>query len=168
LWPHIFEPGGSTLKSLTEKANEVDFSLFIFSPDDITRMRSDTVHTVRDNVLFELGLFIGSIGQERCFILKPRNTELHMPTDLMGLNTLSYNAERMDGDLDSAVSAACSQIMKQMDKIGHFEKKTRDFVKAGSNHKTYELNDVCYRLMVNLIERLCCKVYEEPGSLGFS
>ncbi|WP_234496759.1 TIR domain-containing protein [Vibrio maritimus] len=154
LWPQIFEPGGGTLQTLTDKANEVDFALFIFSPDDVTKMRTNTLQTVRDNVLFELGLFIGSLGQERCFVLKPRNAELHMPTDLLGLNTLSYNAERTDGDLESAVSAACSKVLTQMDKLGHFEKKTKDFSKVGSKHKTYELDENCFRLMIHLIETM--------------
>ncbi|MGF1765016.1 TIR domain-containing protein [Aliivibrio kagoshimensis] len=151
LWPNIFAPGGSTLNSLTEKASNVDFALFIFSPDDITKMRNSTVQSVRDNVLFELGLFIGSLGQERCFILKPRDVILHMPTDLLGLNTMDYNAERGDGDLDSAVNAACSKFIKVMGTLGRFDKKTKDFIKLGSKHKTYELTDDCHRMIASLV-----------------
>ena len=78
-----FELSSNTIDSLTMKAKSVDFALFIFSPDDMAVIKNQQKAIVRDNVLFELGLFIGSIGKERCFILKPRNVELHFPTDLL-------------------------------------------------------------------------------------
>jgi len=64
-----FELSNNTIDSLVKKAESVDFSLFIFSPDDIAIIRNQQKAVVRDNVLFELGLFIGAIGKERCFIL---------------------------------------------------------------------------------------------------
>ncbi len=79
-----FELSNSTIDSLTKKAMSVDFALFIFSPDDMAVIKNQQKTIVRNNVLFELDLFIGSIGKERCFILKPRNIDLHFPTDLLG------------------------------------------------------------------------------------
>lgn len=151
LWTQIFAPGGTTLQSLTEKATNVDFALFIFTPDDLTRMRGNDKPTVRDNVLFELGLFIGSLGQERCFILKPRGEELYLPTDLLGLNTQDYNSNRSDDEIESAVNSACTQFLKQMEKLGHFQKKTRDFVNNPKVHKSYQLNDLSLRIIGYLL-----------------
>jgi len=128
VWSNIYEPGGSTLDSLTTKANSVDFALFIFKPDDLTRMRGEDKLTVRDNVLFELGLFIGAIGQERCFILKPRDGVLHIPTDLLNLNTEGYNAEREDGEIISAVNAACFKFIQKMEKLGPYTNKMKDAI----------------------------------------
>ncbi|MCS6097162.1 DNA-binding protein [Shewanella baltica] len=147
LWPKIFEPGGSTLSSLNEKANNVDFALFIFTPDDLTVMRGNEKPSIRDNVLFELGLFIGAIGQERCFILRPRGSDFFMPSDLLGINTQDYNANRSDNEIESAVSAACSAFLKQMAKLGHFVKKTNDFIKNPQFHKTYELNELSLEII---------------------
>ncbi|HDX8427771.1 TIR domain-containing protein [Aeromonas veronii] len=142
VWSNVFEPGGSTLASLTNTANNVDFALFIFSPDDLTRIRGESKLTIRDNILFELGLFIGAIGQERCFILKPRNIkDLHIPTDILNLNTQTYNNERLD-DLVSVVNAACFSFQTQMKKLGFFNTKTNDFIKSERHeHRGYVPND---------------------------
>ncbi|STO57614.1 nucleotide-binding protein [Grimontia hollisae] len=118
MWPYIFNLGDNTLDSLVVKANNVDFALFVFSADDLTIMRNQQKLTVRDNVLFELGLFIGALGRERCFILKPRGVDLHLPTDLLGVNTGNFVPDRQDGDYFSAVNAACTQISQKMKSLG--------------------------------------------------
>ena len=118
LWRNGFKLSTDGIESLVGKAKSVDFALFIFSPDDITTMRGEKLATVRDNVLFELGLFIGAVSKERCFILKPRNTELHFPTDLLGMEPADYDPNRTDGDLASAVAAACTRIKTRMKELG--------------------------------------------------
>lgn len=118
LWRNGFDLSQNTLDSLLQKANESDFALFIFSPDDIALIRQQEKQIVRDNVLFELGLFIGAIGKDRCFILKPRNENLHFPSDLAGLTYADYEANRSDGDLVSAVNIGCVLIKKQVAKFG--------------------------------------------------
>ncbi|WP_233423640.1 nucleotide-binding protein [Vibrio metoecus] len=59
-----FNLSSNALDDLITKAKSVDFSIFIFSPDDLTIMRSREKYVVRDNVVFELGLFIGAIGEK--------------------------------------------------------------------------------------------------------
>jgi Predicted nucleotide-binding protein containing TIR-like domain len=113
-----FDLSSTALDSLVKKAQNVDFALFVFSPDDIAIIRSKEKAVVRDNVLFELGLFIGSIGKERCFILKPRDVDLHFPTDLIGVTPADYQPNRSDSDIASAVAAACSLVKKRMDELG--------------------------------------------------
>ena len=73
---------------------------------------------MRDNVLFELGLFVGSIGKDRCFIVKPRNDDLHIPTDLLGLTPADYEANRSDNNLTAAVNAACTLIRERVASLG--------------------------------------------------
>lgn len=58
----IFEPSRNTMASLLDQLDSSDFGLFIFAPDDVTAMRDRTHSTVRDNVIFELGLFAGRLG----------------------------------------------------------------------------------------------------------
>ena len=50
--------------------------------------RADEVTTARDNVLFELGLFMGALGRERTFIVTEKSVRL--PTDLAGIATVSF------------------------------------------------------------------------------
>lgn len=112
-----FELSSNTIDSLEKKAKSVDFSLFIFSPDDIVIIRNQKKAAVRDNIVFELGLFIGALGKDRCFILKPRGVDLYLPTDLLGMTLADYEPNRSDGDLASAVNHACVLIKQQMEKL---------------------------------------------------
>lgn len=154
VWPNVFDKAGSdALSSLMAKANNVDFALFVFSPDDVTSIRGSNHQTVRDNVLFELGLFIGSLGKERCFILKPRNKELYIASDLAGINMLDFDSERSDTNLDCAVNAACIKITTQMNHQGRFNKSAAiDKVMTPKIAKSeYSINDKSLRLLSELL-----------------
>ena len=92
VWKHGFEISSDNISSLLDRARASDFAVFIFTPDDVSSIRRQEKAVVRDNVLFELGLFVGSIGKDRCFIVKPRDADLHIPTDLLGLTPADYEA----------------------------------------------------------------------------
>jgi predicted nucleotide-binding protein len=80
----IFELTKSYLEGLLDALDETDFGLFIFGPDDVTKVRGEELRTARDNVVFELGLFIGRLGRERSFILMPRGVDdFRFPSDLL-------------------------------------------------------------------------------------
>jgi hypothetical protein len=121
LWSNAFQLSSITLTSLAERANSSDFGVFIFTPDDQVEMRGNHNNSVRDNVLFELGIFIGSLGVERCFIIKPRNVSLHIPTDLAGVTIADYEPNRSDNDLSSALSSACTKIKMAIQALGGSE-----------------------------------------------
>jgi predicted nucleotide-binding protein len=63
-WDNAFNLSSMTLQSLLARAEETDFAVFVFHPDDKATIRGAEYSVVRDNVLFELGLFIGSLGIE--------------------------------------------------------------------------------------------------------
>ena len=116
----IFSPSKFTLESLADALFKTDFGVFVFSPDDVTSMRGQDQKTVRDNVIFELGMFIGRLGRERCFILvpKPDQADLHLPSDLLGLSPAAYNTDRRDGNMRAAVGPACSAISRNIVRLG--------------------------------------------------
>ena len=62
VWKNAFELSGNTIDSLISIAEKVDFATFILAPDDVTNMRESEHLVPRDNVIFELGIFIGAIG----------------------------------------------------------------------------------------------------------
>lgn len=113
-----FDLASTALDSLVKRSTAVDFALFVFSPDDLVTIRSQQHVVVRDNVLFELGLFIGALGKDRCFIVKPRNVELHLPTDLLGVTPADYEAERSDEDIAAAVNHACVLVKRKIAQMG--------------------------------------------------
>lgn len=116
----VFNLSRYNLESLVSALFETDFGIFIFAPDDVTAMRGQEKETVRDNVIFELGLFVGRLGRERSFIVMPRGVgdTLHLPTDLMGLAPALYDSGRRDGNLRAALGPACSAIARAVSNLG--------------------------------------------------
>ena len=107
----IFKLSMSSLDSLVNSLDKFDFAIFVFHPDDITQVREKTFETVRDNLIFELGLFIGRLGKDRVFFLIPRTVEkLHLPTDLLGITPGTYDNSREDGNLLASLAPFCNQI----------------------------------------------------------
>lgn len=122
-----FEPGSIVLTKLEEVSQKYDFAIFIFSFDDSTEIRGEKLATVRDNVLFELGLFIGQSSTERCFIIKPRSKkDQHIAIDLAGLVTLDFDDS--NDNLISSLSPACYTIRNHINKLG--VKKATSFIKT--------------------------------------
>lgn len=153
VWKNGFSLSTSSIDSLVEKAGAMDFAIFIFTPDDVITIRDQTKHVVRDNVLFELGLFSGSLGKERCFIVKPRDVELHFPTDLLGLTPADYEGNRTDGDLTSAVNHPCVLIKKEIAEKGLISQNLKIQHKRRRNAGyDYKLGDVEHRLLARVLE----------------
>lgn len=116
----VFTPSKYTLDSLIDQLESTDFGVFVFAPDDIARIRGADRQVVRDNVVFELGLFIGRLGRERNFILIPKGAEedFHLPSDLMGLTPARYEPNRQDENLVAALGPASTRIRRAMETLG--------------------------------------------------
>lgn len=118
LWNQgFFGLNASYLDSLLTGVKDCDFGIFIFSPDDVLTIRDETLGSVRDNVLFEFGLFLGALGKERAFFILPQDQgTLRLPTDLLGISTLTFSprADRME----AALGPACFKILQAIEKYG--------------------------------------------------
>lgn len=114
----VFELSSTTIESLSRELSENDFGIFVFSPDDLLKMRDNQFATVRDNVLFEFGLFIGRLGRERVFFLLPNSEELHLPSDLMRITAGRYDSKRSDGSMRAATGPVCHQMRMQIKSLG--------------------------------------------------
>jgi hypothetical protein len=107
----IFELTKSYLESLLDALEDTEFGLFIFGHDDMIKIRGTEVPTARDNVVFELGLFIGRLGREHTFILMPKSPAgLHLPTDLLGISTATFQPPSRPERLPAAMGPACHDI----------------------------------------------------------
>ncbi len=107
----LFQPSQSVFSELFKNLPKFEFAVFVFSLDDTLKLRGAEFRAVRDNVIFEMGLFMGALGPSRCFYLVPRTAEaLHLPSDLAGIVALSYNPIRSDNNLLAALGPACNEI----------------------------------------------------------
>jgi hypothetical protein len=169
LWRNgTFKPGSFALDDLVKKSSAVDFAVFVFTPDDAATIRDESTHVVRDNVLFELGLFIGALGKERCYVVRPRNVDMHLPSDLLGVTHVDYDPNRPDGELASALNAACKQIRDEIARHGPIQRGTRSLEEGGRRHVAnppeYTLNDTDLKFLGE-----CAASHtDHPGGLSLS
>jgi len=96
--------------------DQFDFGVFVFSSDDSVTSRGKTQRAVRDNVLFELGLFVGRLGIKRSFVVAPNDPDLRIPSDLLGWIFGKYDQKKEN--LQGALGAVCFKIKKSIEKEG--------------------------------------------------
>ncbi|WP_186325180.1 nucleotide-binding protein [Cellulosimicrobium sp. TH-20] len=113
----IFGASQMTLQSLVEEAKKSDFAVLVLSPDDDVRSRDVVGKAPRDNVVFEMGLFMGVIGPERVFILPPKDG-VKLPSDLGGFTLLKAYREREDGRVSASLTGALLDAVAQIKKLG--------------------------------------------------
>lgn len=114
----VFNLSESSLESLINVLEASDFGVFVFTPDDYIKIRGKKDLAVRDNVLFELGLFVGRLGRSRAFIVIPDNKEFHLPTDLIGMTPGKYEADRVDKNMQAGTGSVSHKIREQIQKQG--------------------------------------------------
>ncbi|MBX3246034.1 MAG: nucleotide-binding protein [Myxococcales bacterium] len=108
----VFGLGVSTLESLEIAVQEYDFAIFVFTPDDHLHARGESRPVARDNVVFELGLFIGKLSRRKAFVVHPASGGVTLPSDLLGITAATYPADATN--LRSALGPACQQIRRAM------------------------------------------------------
>ena len=114
LWNEgVFRPSRWALHALLDALSTADVGVFVCSPDDVADLRGEEVSVVRDNVILELGMSLGRLGPERTFIVQPRDTDLHLPTDLSGITPLTYDSSRLERPR-AALGAASDEIRDEL------------------------------------------------------
>lgn len=87
----VFSPSENALDNLISIVEEYDAAIFILAADDQVWYRKTKINKVRDNVIFEAGLFIGRKGKKRVLLVKDKGVEI--PTDLDGTVSVEYNSK---------------------------------------------------------------------------
>lgn len=125
LWNEgFFAVGNTFIDTLVNSLGRFDFAVLVLTADDLIKSRNDEILGPRDNVLFELGLFMGRLGRSRTLALVQSNARVKLPTDLSGVTTAGYQWPREDGSHESAVGAACDDIRRVVSALGVSEAKT--------------------------------------------
>jgi hypothetical protein len=111
-WPYTFRFGEGIFEGLLQKGRQYDFGVFAFSPDDFQRVDGGR-NFLAPNVVFELGVFAGSRGKERAFLLMPKGNEADLPADLQGITHATYDPDH----LERSVEQTCLAIKKQIGEV---------------------------------------------------
>src|SRR5262245_64864928 len=82
----VFRPNMGYLEDLIQALNDYAFAILVATADDVVRTKGRRVYQPRDNVIFELGLFMGKIGRTRTFFVCT-DEPLKLPSDLDGVTT---------------------------------------------------------------------------------
>jgi hypothetical protein len=113
----LFGLSGGTLEKLVKSLSDFDFAILVLTEDDITISRDNEQKSPRDNVIFELGLFIGGLGLDRTFIVIDRKAKLKLPSDLGGITPATFEPP-VKGTIQSALGTACLAIEQAIKKLG--------------------------------------------------
>ncbi len=105
----IFELNTSALDALMKASRKFDYGILVATKDDITKSRGKETHVPRDNVMFEMGMFLGSLGLTRAFLLVEKQSKL--PTDYNGI-TVPYFEKDIDGSIEEAVQKIKEAIVQ--------------------------------------------------------
>ncbi|TYW38949.1 TIR domain-containing protein [Vibrio cholerae] len=114
----VFKANGYPLQQLEDAMDKYDYGLFVMTPDDLVERRGEEFRIARDNVLLELGMFIGCYGKESCFILTPRGeTSPKMPSDMTGFQTIDYDPDWAVENIDAALGTACRNLKLSIEEL---------------------------------------------------
>jgi uncharacterized SAM-dependent methyltransferase len=125
----VFPLSRTTIESLEVTVGQVDFAAFLLTPEDGLRLREEEFVAPRDNVIFELGLFMGGLGRERCFMIVPAGTRtaFRTATDFLGMSVTTYaDADIGPGrDPRHLMSEAAAAIRIETRRLGPLQTRSR-------------------------------------------
>ena len=119
----VFGLGEGTLEGLVRAVDRFDFAALVLTPDDLTVARDTMASSPRDNVMFELGLFIGRLGRNRAFAVCSDEPNLRLPSDLAGVVVARFNQGDARKDLLAALGPACFLLRTSIEKQGEFRRR---------------------------------------------
>ena len=112
----VFRASQYAIESLERALDQSDVAIAVAQPDDITDSRGQQRATPRDNVIFELGFFMGRLGRHRALLVEPRGEEISLPSDLHGINTITYRYDPTD--VVRSLAVACSRLRELIRELG--------------------------------------------------
>lgn len=110
-----FGAGSNTLSVLEAHVKNADFAIAIFNDDDDVTSRKEIKKAPRDNVILELGMFLGRLGKERALFALPKDIDVKIPTDFNGITPLKF-LRTADGKIDTRILV--KEIKDKMKTLG--------------------------------------------------
>jgi hypothetical protein len=92
IWSDLaFAVGEYSSETLLRELDMVDFAILVLTPDDLVLQRGGSATSPRENVIFELGLFMGRLGRSRTFVvMEDEDSSIRLPSDLAGVTVFRF------------------------------------------------------------------------------
>ena len=113
VWTEGFSPGTPTYESLLETLKASDIAVIAFSKEDFSR--SADSREERENLLFVDGLFVGTLGLDKTFVILPKSAMHFFPADVTTINTLTIDDPR--ASLASALMPVSKRLRGAINKL---------------------------------------------------
>jgi len=113
----VFKVASYPIESLEGQIDDSDFAIAIAHADDLTSIRGQDWPAPRDNVIFELGLFLGRLGRARAILMEPREEKVKLPSDLSGVTTIIYNF-KPGAEAAALIGPACNKLRDHILSLG--------------------------------------------------
>jgi CRP/FNR family cyclic AMP-dependent transcriptional regulator len=113
----VFRVSNYTLQSLEDAVDNSDFAIAVAHADDITESKGKAWPAPRDNVIFELGLFMGRLGKSRAILMEPRDEGVKLPSDMAGVTTIPYRYAK-GPDAAALMGPACNHLRDHILRLG--------------------------------------------------
>lgn len=87
---------GRTIIEKFDDYSNVGFAIVLLSPDDVVRglpQGDGDTYRARQNVIFELGFFLGRLGREKVAAIYRPHESFEMPSDYSGVLFIPYEAD---------------------------------------------------------------------------
>jgi hypothetical protein len=108
----VFRLNNNFLNDLIRASLKFDFGLLIGTTDDKVDYRGADKLQPRDNVLFELGLFIGRLGLSNCAFVVDK--KLDVLTDVQGISLARFEKDN-EKSFEEAISSVSQYFDKQFE-----------------------------------------------------
>ena len=117
LWSEgVFGASHFPIEDLAALLQCSDYAALLATADDNVTSRGRVALAPRDNIIFELGLFMGALSRHRTFLVIPRGVDIKVPTDLLGINAVYYSPSASSAE--AVVRPAADEIMAIIQKTG--------------------------------------------------
>jgi hypothetical protein len=136
----VFSHNTSFIDSLVKASRRYDYGILIASSDDITYMRRWFKLKPRDNVVFEMGLFLGSLGLTRAFLFADKKANL--PSDYNGISIPTFSSKKisirnLQGVIDQLNSTKITYALKPMPSValalGYYDSFVAQIIRSKSH-----------------------------------
>jgi hypothetical protein len=109
----------SILESLLFALKQFEFAVFIIRSDDTEISRSKSMRITRDNVIFEIGLFMSHYGRDRTFIVYDKYNKPKKITDFGNIQMAYFDSSKNSNE--SGLNEACDTIISAIKNCESFK-----------------------------------------------